>query len=203
LDDTLRTVLVELEHFGRENDSRAAHKHEKMLNITPETGEFLAILVLAARAQRVLEVGTSNGYSTLWLADAVRATSGTVVTVEVSPARAGLARRNLERAGLSRWVRQEVEDAGAFLRRQPPSGFDFLFLDADRGRSEAWRPDLQRVLAPGGLLVVDNAVSHPQELTAFLAGVRSTPGWRSVVVPVGKGEFVALKPAVASEGGAR
>jgi predicted O-methyltransferase YrrM len=162
--------------------------------VLDETGELLAIFVQGMKAQRVLEVGTSNGYSTLWLADAVRAVGGHVVTVEASAAKAQLARHNLERAGLSHWVRQEVMEAGEFLRQQRPSQFDLLFLDADRERYVAWWPSIRSVLAPRGLLVVDNAVSHAAEVDGLIAQVRAAPGWRSVVVPIGNGELVALKP---------
>ena len=157
-----------------------------MLNITPETGEFLAILVQSANARRVLEIGTSNGYSTLWLAEAVKSTSGCVVTVESSVAKAEMARRNLERSGLSRWVRQEVTDAGKFLGEQLPATVDVLFLDADREQYLAWWAWIQFVLAPRGLLIVDNAVSHETELQEFMAKVGAAPGWRSVLVPIGK-----------------
>jgi predicted O-methyltransferase YrrM len=194
MDDALRSLLRELERFGAENDARAQQRQDKVFNITPETGEFLAILVQATKARRVLEIGTSNGYSTLWLADAVRAVAGSVVTVEVSAAKAQLARHNLERAGLARWVRQEVMEAGRFLAQQPPAEFDLLFLDSDREQYGAWWPWVQSVLAAGGLLVVDNAVSHAAEMEGFIAQVRATSGWRSVVVPIGKGELVALKP---------
>jgi len=194
MDDPVHLLLQELEQFGKANDAQAGSRADKMLNVTPETGQLLALLVRATRARRTLELGTSNGYSTLWLADAARALCGTVVSVEVSPAKAEMARHNLERAGLSPWVRLQVADAGPFLRQQPPASFDLVFLDADRSQAAGWWPDLQRVLAPGGLLVADNAVSHPAELEGLLAGVRSTAGWLSVVVPVGKGELVALKP---------
>ena len=63
--DTLQNLLAELEQFGRDNDSATAERPRKMLNITRDTGEFLAVLVRAAFARRVLEIGTSNGYSTL------------------------------------------------------------------------------------------------------------------------------------------
>ena len=66
--DTLENLLTELEQFGRDNDRATAERPRKMLNITRNTGEFLAVLVRAMLAQRVLEIGTSNGYSTLWLA---------------------------------------------------------------------------------------------------------------------------------------
>jgi predicted O-methyltransferase YrrM len=198
MDDTLRSLLRELEGFGATNDARASTRHQKMLNITPETGELLAILVQSAKARRVLEIGTSNGYSTLWLAEAVKAISGNVVTVEVSVAKAEMARRNLERSGLFPWVRQEVTEAGRFLGQQPPANCDLLFLDADREQYVAWWPWIQSVLAPGGLLVVDNAVSHAAEMEGFIAEVRATPGWRSLVVPIGNGEFVAVKPVQGS-----
>ena len=66
--DTLDNLLTELEQFGRDNDRATAERPRKMLNITRDTGEFLAVLVRATLARRVLEIGTSNGYSTLFLA---------------------------------------------------------------------------------------------------------------------------------------
>jgi predicted O-methyltransferase YrrM len=196
MDDSLQSLLRELERFGAENDARASQRSEKMLNITPDTGELLAILAQGIKARRVLEIGTSNGYSTIWLADAMKAVSGTVITVELSAAKAEMARQNVKRAGLAKWVQQEVMDAGEFLREHPAEQLDMLFLDANRGHYLAWWPSIQRVLAPGGLLVVDNAVSHAGEIESFIAQVRATAGWRSVVVPIGNGELIALKPNV-------
>lgn len=194
MDDSLRSLLVELERFGKENDSAAASRKAKMLNITRETGELFAILIQATRARRVLEIGTSNGYSTLWLADAARALVGSVVTLEVAPAKAEMARHNFERAGLSPWIHQEVIEGGAFLRSQSPAHFDLVFLDSDREQYASWWPWLQRTITPGGLLVADNAVSHASEMDGFMALVRATRGWRSLVVPIGNGELLALKP---------
>jgi predicted O-methyltransferase YrrM len=193
MDDSLRTLLRELEHFGAENDGRVSQRSEKMLNITPDTGELLGIFALSSKARRVLEIGTSNGYSTLWLADAMKSVSGLVVTVEHSAAKAELARQNFDRAGLAQWIRQELTDADEFLREQAPAQFDLLFLDSDREHYVAWWPWLQRVLVPGGLLVVDNAISHAAEMEPFIAQVRATEGWRSVIIPIGNGELIALK----------
>jgi predicted O-methyltransferase YrrM len=72
-----------------------------MLNITRETGLFLSFLVRASKARRVLEIGTSNGYSTLWLGEAARSVGGSVVTVELSEAKIELARGTFARSGLS------------------------------------------------------------------------------------------------------
>jgi predicted O-methyltransferase YrrM len=193
MDENLQSLLRELERFGAENDARATARSEKMLNISPDTGRLLAILVQAMKSRRVLEIGTSNGYSTIWLASASKAISGSVVTIEASLEKARLARHNLERAGLRTWVRQEVMEAGAYLSHQSPSSVDLLFLDADRQEYVAWWATIRRVLAPGGLLVVDNAVSHAKELTPFCEQVCASPGWQTLLMPVGNGEFVALK----------
>jgi predicted O-methyltransferase YrrM len=196
--ETLQPLLRELEQFGRQNDAHVSGRGDKMLNITPETGELLSILVGATKTKRVLEIGTSNGYSTLWLAEAVQAQGGRVVTVEVSPAKAALARRNFERAALTNWIRLEVMEAGDFLGRQLPSGFDFLFLDSDRRQYKSWWPSLHAVLEPGGLLVADNAVSHAAEMEEFTKLVAASGRYRSLVVPIGNGEFVALKEGPAT-----
>ena len=67
MDTSVRDVLEELAEFGRQNDARETERSRRMLNITPETGQLLAILVRATQARQVLEIGTSNGYSTIWL----------------------------------------------------------------------------------------------------------------------------------------
>jgi predicted O-methyltransferase YrrM len=193
MDDSLRSLLQELEQFGVDQDSRASDRQSKMLNITPETGQLLSLLVRATKAKCVLEIGTSNGYSTLWLADAVRTLAGRVVTVEVAAFKVALAQMNFERSGLSRWIRQEVREAGEFLREQGSSSVDLMFLDADREQYAAWWPWIQKTLAPGGLLIVDNAVSHASEMEGFTKLVAATVGYASVLVPIGKGELLVLK----------
>jgi predicted O-methyltransferase YrrM len=100
LDSTLASLLDELSAFGTAYDGDEAHRPARMLNITPDTGAFLAVLVKAMGARSILEVGTSNGYSTLWLADAVGST-GSVTTVELAPAKAAMARANFARANRS------------------------------------------------------------------------------------------------------
>src|ERR671922_2249228 len=98
--DSLQVLLSELERFGEANDNATAERPRRMLNITRDTGEFLAVLVQATAARRVLEIGTSNGYSTLWLASAARAIGGKVTTIEVAEYKVGLARANFARSGL-------------------------------------------------------------------------------------------------------
>ncbi|MCA9982842.1 MAG: hypothetical protein KDE59_01060, partial [Anaerolineales bacterium] len=80
--DSLATLKAELEQFGLDHDAAATDRPSRMLNITRDTGEFLGVLILATEARRILEIGTSNGYSTLWLAEAATKISGQVTTIE-------------------------------------------------------------------------------------------------------------------------
>jgi predicted O-methyltransferase YrrM len=193
MENKLIDLLKELEQFSVENDARVKNRAEKMLNITPDTGPFLVLLIRALNAKRVLEIGTSNGYSTLWLAHAVRPLGGVVTTVEISPLKADLARRNFARAQFNSLINLEVMDALDFLGKQPDEVFDFVFLDSYRVEYPVWWRDLQRVITPGALLVCDNALTHAHEMKDFLAAVHQTSGYITSTVAVGHGQLVILK----------
>ena len=191
--DSLKTLKAELERLGAANDGATAERSRRMLNITRDTGEFLSVLVRATLARRVLEIGTSNGYSTLWLAEAARAIGGAVTTVELSAYKVGLASVNFARAGLAPYITLVQDDAGRLLRRSEQSSFDFIFLDSERSEYPGWWQQLRRVLRPGGLLVVDNATSHVEQMAPFVALVNADPLFATSLVPVGNGEFLAVK----------
>ena len=190
---SLEALKTELEHFGASNDGATAERSRRMLNITRDTGEFLSLLVRATLARRVLEIGTSNGYSTLWLAEAARAIGGAVTTVENSAYKAGLASANFARSGLGPTITLVHDDAARVLERSDPDAFDLVFLDSERQAYPGWWPPLQRVLRPGGLLVVDNATSHAEQLAPLVALVKADSLFTTSLVPVGNGEFLAVK----------
>jgi len=102
-----------------------------MLNITLDTGRLLWVLVRAMRASRILEVGTSNAFSTIWLADAARSAGGRVVTLEANTEKIALAKANLATAGLEGSV-DIMEGRAADLLASLTGPFDVVFLDADR-----------------------------------------------------------------------
>src|SRR5262245_38060956 len=158
--DPLKSLLAELEQFGKANDSSTTERARRMLNITRDTGEFLAVLVRATAARRVLEIGTSNGYSTLWLADAARAIGGAVTTIELSEYKVGLATHNFTRSGLAPFITLIHDDAGLVLGRTADGALDLVFLDSERPEYVGWWPHLKRVLRPGGLLVAEIGRAH-------------------------------------------
>ncbi len=192
---SLETLKSELERFGQANDAATSERPRRMLNITRDTGEFLLVLVRATAARRVLEIGTSNGYSTLWLAEAARGIGGSVTTVELADYKIGLASANFARSGLAPFITLVHEDAGRFLERSDTGAYDLVFLDSERPEYPGWWPHLRRVLRPGGLLVVDNATSHVEQMAPFVALVRADSEFATCLVPVGNGEFLAVKAA--------
>ena len=192
MDRALLELLETLARFGEDNDSRETARPQRMLNITRDTGRLLWILVGAIGARRILEVGTSNAFSTIWLADAARATGGRVTTLELNPDKIALARTNLASTGLADTVDIIAGPAADTLARLP-GPFDLAFLDADRPSYLTYLELVVPKLRAGGLLIADNVTSHAGELQEYLARVKSHPRLFSVTVPIGNGEEIALK----------
>ena len=189
----LEQLKRELERFGEQHDEAQPSRGRKMPNITRDTGELLALLVQTRGAQAVLEIGTSNGYSTLWLAEAVKRLDGRVTTIELGEIKRAMAALNFEHAGLEPWIDQLAGEAGSLLPSLPTAGYQLIFLVSDRQHYQGWWPEIRRLLAPRGLLVVDNAISHESEMRDWMAQVRRDPDFLTSLVPVGKGEFLVVR----------
>ena len=192
MDDTLLGFLEKLSTLGEDNDARETARPKRLLNITRDTGRLLWILVRAMGATRILEVGTSNAFSTIWLADAARSTGGRVTTLELNPEKIALARANLTTARLEGLV-EIIEGRAVDTLSSLPGPFDVVFLDADRPSYLAYLELVVPKLRPGGMLIADNATSHAHELQDYLDRVKSHPQLFAVTVPVGNGEEIALK----------
>jgi predicted O-methyltransferase YrrM len=188
VDQRLTGLLEQLHRDGVEHDQGKADRLERLRNLEPDSAVVLAVLVRAAGARDVLELGTSNGYSTLWLADAVGSVGGRLLSVDSDAARTALAAQNLDRAGVRELVELRVEDAAHTLRASGDRSWDLIFLDAERGAYAAYWADLARVLRGGGLLVVDNVLSHAEEVSEFRASVRADARVSGeAVIPTGAG----------------
>ena len=188
-----RRFAAELYAASRAHDAARSARSERFRNVETATAELLGVLIRAIGARRVLELGTSNGYSTIWLADAAEATGGTVVSVDVDAARTDLASKNLCDAQLDGVVVLRTEDAGLTLGRSDYAEWDFVFLDAERSAYSGYVPDLVRTLAPGGVLAVDNVRSHEHELVEFSALIEAETALTQTVVPVGAGLRLAVR----------
>ena len=130
------------------------------IDVTPLQGKFLELLVRISRASRVLEIGTLGGYSTLWLARALPK-DGHIVSLELEPRHAEVARANLQNAGVSDRVDIRVAPATESLRALIASGaapFDFIFIDADKSGYPEYLGWSLKLSHPGTLIVADNVV---------------------------------------------
>ena len=193
MDKTLSAYLDDLYRRGREHDEQQADRLDRWRNLEPDTARLLAVLVRALAPRRLLELGTSNGYSTIWLADAARAVGGTLVSVDVDADRSATARENLAAAGLDDVVELRVEDAAATLAQAAAGEWGFVLLDAERPAYAGYWPDLVRTLAPRGLLVVDNVISHADELTSFRELVASDVRVTVALAPTGAGALLVVR----------
>jgi predicted O-methyltransferase YrrM len=186
-----RRIAAEVFSAGRDYDAAQADRLDRLRNVEPETAELLGVLVRAARARRILEVGTSNGHSTLWLADAAEAVGGHVETLDIDPRRTGQALANLARAGLDGLVNCRTIGAAQALAEYEDAAWDFVFLDAERPEYPGYWPNLRRTLAPGATLAIDNAISHESELQSFNRLLGDDPHLTTARVPIGAGLIVA------------
>ncbi len=192
MNSQLRALLQELEEVGRQNDAQEQDRRNKMLNLEPETAQLLSILVRSGRRQHLLEIGTSNGYSTIWLAWAMQGFGGHVTSIDRDMHKQQLADENLRRAGLRQHVDLLCGDATEIIANL--SGpFDCVFFDADRLSAPTQLKLLAAKLSPDALVLADNVLSHPQEIAEYLTTLETLQLFDSLVVPIGKGLSVAYR----------
>jgi len=188
----LRDLLHEIETHGLENDARAPDHARKMLNLEPATAQLLSILVRASGVTRALEFGTSNAYSTIWLAWSLAPAGGHIISIDRNPDKHVLARENLRRANFLDRVELRTGDAAEIVR-QLTGPFDLVFLDADRRKFPEVIGILLPKLAGKVLVIADNVLSHPEEIAEYLRLISSLADFQHTTVPIGKGLSIAYR----------
>jgi predicted O-methyltransferase YrrM len=188
----IRKLLRELEAWGQENDAREEDRNHKMLNLEPDTAHLISILIRSSQRKNLLEIGTSNGYSTIWLASAVKATGGKVISIDRDADKQAMADANLRQARLRDLVELICGDATEIVKSLA-GPFDLVFFDADRLSAPAQLQLLLPKLTPGALVLADNVTSHPDQIADYLAAIQALPDFDHMVVPVGKGLSIAYR----------
>ncbi len=156
------------------------------------SAEILHSLVLAGGYRRGLEVGTSYGYSGLWIATALQHNGGTLTTLEQNPAKVAAARATFARAALGDTV-TVVAGSAAQTLAAVSGPFDFVFLDADKENTRHYFDLVWPKLAHRATLVTDNVTSHAAELKSFVTYLRRHPRLVSMLLPVGSGLEITVK----------
>lgn len=199
----------ELERSGKIDIS-----HENsMLAVTGDTGKFLSILVSAMKCNRILEIGTSVGYSTLWMAlalvqnqELLNSPNRSIITIENNSSKIKRAVKNFEEAGVKELIEIVEGNALNILTKLSTTNetetntgnnlFDFVFLDADKEGLVSYFDLVLPLVRKGGVIVTDNILSpedYRSSMIDYVNHVRSKQDIQSVTVPIGYGEEVSLK----------
>ena len=149
-------------------------------NVPPEDGRFLYDLVLRKGYKRGLELGTSNGYSTLWLGLAFRKNGGKITTIEIDRGRAAEARENFRKAGLSNVIDSRLNDAFAEIPKMEGT-FDFVFIDAGKGDYKRFLDLLYPRVTAGGVITAHNVLDLGSEMPDFLDAVQTNPNLKTTI----------------------
>jgi predicted O-methyltransferase YrrM len=207
LDPVIERVLADFEKRAEEEHRRTAvpgaageDLDDLLLSVGREAGTLLYLLATGAQSKRILELGTSYGYSTVWLSAAARATGGKVLSLELKEFKIEHARQALTRAGLSTRVEFHAGDCLETLKSLP-GPFDFVLLDVWK---DLYLPCFELVhpkLAAGGMICADNMLipdSVRPQAEAYRARVRKAGDMDSVLVDVGNGIELSRKRGPAS-----
>ena len=169
---------------------------QEMLAITADTGIFFSVLLKAIRARRILEVGTSAGFSTLWFADAIGKNRNTkIITIEMNPQKVEWALKNFKEAGFDKMI--EIKQGLALdLLYNLKGKFDFVFLDADKENIIRYFDLVLPLVRIGGIIAADNML-YPDHfrpiMRKYARHVHSKPNTQSITVPIGLGEEITIK----------
>jgi caffeoyl-CoA O-methyltransferase len=188
---TIAERMRYLECMDTKDREDGTPRHLRLRQIPPETGKFIAILAAAAPKGTFIEIGTSAGYSTLWLTLACRKVGNKITTFEWKAEKAELAEETFKSASVEAIVELIIGDARQYLENY--KNVSFCFLDADK---EAYQDCYEAVIpniVSGGLLVADNVISHRVELQDVLDRALNDRRVDALIVPIGKGELVCRK----------
>lgn len=222
-DEYVRRLFAPEDDCLRELRARADRAGLPQIQLPPATARAVQVLLRAAGAKRVLEVGALAGYSAVWIARALPP-DGRLTTLEIDPKHAALARQSLEAAGVADRAEVRLGDAAtAMAALRPSCSFDAVFLDADKERYVQYMEEAARLLRRGGLLLADNALwkgrvprldgraseaddglsddpepspldeERAQLMHAFNRKLAADPRFDATVLPVGDGLAVAVR----------
>ena len=171
---------AQLKHLLDDMDS----KGYQFSSVPRKDGKFLHLLVKATRAKNVLELGTSHGFSAIWMGLALEETGGRLTTIEIDRERYDLARRYVGEAGLLQRVNCVKGDAHVEVAKLK-GPFDFVFMDADKeGQMDYFKKLFPKKLVPGGILSVHNAIRQSHSMKDYLEMVRKHPDFDTVILSV-------------------
>jgi predicted O-methyltransferase YrrM len=203
LNKKITLVLRSLEKradYEQKNYSKI-HHDKRMLAITKDTGIFYNMLLRIQKPKKILEIGTSFGYSTLWFADAMGKNSK-IITIEKNPQKSKLAKKNFDKAGVSGMIEIKEGIARDILiqlsksKRSTQESFDFVFIDADKEEYPFYFDICLPMLKKEGIIAADNIIfprRFKKHIKKYLNHINEIRGVQSITVPIGNGQEISFK----------
>ena len=201
-------ILSIIKELQKKSDYEQEHKDEmieknRMLAITRNTGEFYNLLLKSIRAKKILEIGLSHGYSTLWFADAILSENFQdvgITTIENDPSKIKIAKENFVKADIEKFVTIKQGDGimilnemlDNFKKTQQKSYFDFVFIDADKENSIKYFELCFPMVRKNGIIAADN-ISDMKEMEEYSKYVKNRIDIQTITLPIGWGQELSLK----------
>jgi len=183
--------MAQLEQADARDRADGTSHQKRLRQISPQVGQFIAILAAGAPIGRYIEIGTSAGYSTMWLSLACRAIGRKIITFEILEEKVQLARETIRITGISDIVELVHGDAVEHLASY--EGIAFCFLDAEKEVYQSCYELVVPRLMKGGILVADNAISHEATIQPMIEKALTDDRVDALVVPIGTGELVCRR----------
>jgi caffeoyl-CoA O-methyltransferase len=191
--DAILQRMEYLERLDARDRVDGTPHQQRMRQVPPETGKFIALMAASTPPGNWIEIGTSAGYSTLWLALAAHETGKTITTYEILAEKAALARQTFREAGVESLINLIEGDARDYL--PDISNIAFCFLDAEKNIYADCYESVVPNLVTGGLLLADNAINHQAALQPILDRALQDERVDALIVPIGKGVLLCRKRA--------
>lgn len=183
-EETIENKLTELEKTQK-----------NYWNIARETANFLNLLIKTANSKNILEIGTSNGYSAIWLALALKETGGHLTTIEFWDKRQSIARENFKICGISDLITPIIGSAFNVMEELNQNGekFDFVFMDANKGEYIKYFELADKMLVQGGIIAADNVLSHEEKVKPFVEAIKNDNRYQVEILNLPAGLLLARK----------
>jgi predicted O-methyltransferase YrrM len=191
MDEKIKNRMKYLEDIDQVDRNDDTPRMERLRQIPPETGKFITLIASNCPEGEFIEIGTSAGYSTLWLSLLALERKIKIKTFEILPAKIQLAKETFRKAGIEDSVELIEGDALNYLDKL--ERISFCFLDAEKEIYESCWDIVSGKIISGGILIADNAINHRETIQPMIDKSLNDNRYDSMIVPIGKGELVCRK----------
>lgn len=189
--EKVRNRMKVLENLDSIDRNDGTPRLKRLRQIPPETGKFLSLLASSAPRGKFIEIGTSAGYSTLWIALACKLRGNVVTTFEILEEKVKLAKETFVETDMGQFIDLIIGDARDYLKDY--ANIAFCFLDAEKEIYEECYDLVIPNMVEGGFLIADNAINHYETLKPIIDKALADHRVDALIIPIGKGELLCRK----------